>query len=220
MIPAQNQMASILGHGRGPRIQVIPQPSVQQPTTTQNGMKGKQDSLLFFPLPIYTHMMIHDVYVKLCEHVPNFTCNWCSLKIHQIQQHQADQNFYTVLSLRTCPQGRPLLPGACPLALNLGEAPWQSSRWFGDELWEAINLYNIHCIVCIWYVIMFNFHVHLSIHFSIFRWLLRLTGIYLTCRKALSQRLGPWWQTRTALNRGSMVCLTGFTRGCWDLPRS
>ena len=37
---------------------------------------------------------------------------------------QADENFYTVLSLRTCPQGRPLLPGACPLALNLGEAPW------------------------------------------------------------------------------------------------
>ncbi|CAL1130671.1 unnamed protein product [Cladocopium goreaui] len=37
---------------------------------------------------------------------------------------KADQNFYTVLSLRTCPQGRPLLPGACPLALNLGEDPW------------------------------------------------------------------------------------------------
>ena len=173
-----------------------------------------------YPVFPSSYLYTHDDTWCICEHVPNFTCNLCSLKIHQIQQHQADQNFYTVLSLRTCPQGRPLLPGACPLALNLGEAPWQSSRWFGNELWEVIFLYNIHCIVCIWYVTMFNFYVHLSIHFSIFRWLLRLTWIYLTCWKSLSQRLGPWWQTRTALNRGSMVCLTGFTRGCWDLPRS
>ena len=35
-------------------IQVIPQPSVQQPTTTQS-----------FPLPIYTHMMIHDAYLQV-----------------------------------------------------------------------------------------------------------------------------------------------------------
>ena len=40
-------------------IQVIPQPSVQQPTTTQS-----------FPLPIYTHMMIHDVYVNMFQISP------------------------------------------------------------------------------------------------------------------------------------------------------
>eukprot|EP00913_Durusdinium_trenchii_P009762 g9170.t1 len=38
---------------------------------------------------------------------------------------EADADFYSVLSLRTCPQGRPLLPGALPEhVLNPNEDPW------------------------------------------------------------------------------------------------
>ena len=46
------------------------------------------------------------------------------LNVH-FSKTQADDKFYVVLSLRTCPQGRPLLPAAIPQEpAEQGEDPW------------------------------------------------------------------------------------------------
>ena len=72
-----------------------------------------------------------------------------SPKIKHKQKHtshtdgtEADQAFYTVLSLRTCPQGRPLLPGANPLtAVSLENASRMlSSRDFQIPKMEVLSL--------------------------------------------------------------------------------
>ena len=77
---------------------------------------------------------------------------YCTSKIKHKQKHtshtddtKADQAFYTVLSLRTCPQGRPLLPGANPLtAVSLENASRMlSPRDFQVPKMEVLSLFSL-----------------------------------------------------------------------------